>query len=545
MEYAIRHVYDPDTSELYDAHEVFKHRELAYAFRKDFHANDQILLCRACDERATISLGSKGKMHFKHFPNTPDCDLKDGSYTRAERHQIEEHYANKERPRHKELKQAIGKWLGTFTDVDPASVYIDNKFLKDTKEKRRPDVLCTFNGKRIAFEIQLSTLPPKYIFKRHDFYKRNEIYLIWILDDFDPAGQSQTEKDIKYLTKHQNFFFFNDASPRHSLVAQYKKGLVNRNLNKVYYKWTHDSVDLKDLNFDEVDYQCYFVSYEQEQSKLELQNFKETNKNLLNDLREFYLKDDERLVSKFHFDIEALGFDDLTMLQKVIGLDNNHELLLKAAKSAKSYFLLYFLETSSINIDLSKSNNISDTLLQNILLPPKMLFRWKIIQLIFHHGYTMTESDRTFLKTFNFHEDMPGLRLQRIINLYAYNALGQRTHMEWFEKIDGTVYTVLSAKFNKIVGHGFHNFISLANNAIHSYKSTFTFIEQAFKFYKVWDKIIAEDKKQTFREKHEQFLRDKNQPTNMEGYFVLKLLFAEVFNPTGKTVEWIKLEDLQ
>jgi competence CoiA-like predicted nuclease len=385
MDYAIRHVYDPDTSELYDAQEVFKHRELAYAFRKDFHANDQKLLCCACDEKATISLGSKGKMHFKHFPNTPDCDLKDGSYTRAERHLIEDHYANKERPRHKTLKQAIGNYLNVVEGVDASSIYIDNKFLRDKKEKRRPDVFCSFNGIKIAFEIQLSKLPPKYIFKRHDFYKRNEIFLIWILDDFDTSGQSQTEKDIKYLNKHQNFFYFNDASPQHSLVAQYKKGHINHSLNKVYFKWTHDSVELKDLKFDEIDYQCYFVSYEQEQSELEVKNFKEMHKDLLDNLREFYLKEDERLISKFHLDIEVLEFHDLTLFQKVIGLDGNYDLLLKAAKSSKSYFLLYFLETSSLNIDLSKSGTESSTLLQNILLPAKMLFRWKIIHLIFHH----------------------------------------------------------------------------------------------------------------------------------------------------------------
>lgn len=545
MEYAIRHVYDPDTSELYDAHEVFKHRELAYAFRKDFHAKDQKLLCCACDERATISLGSKGKMHFKHFPNTPDCDLKDVSYTRAERQLIEEHYANKERPRHKTLKQAIGNFLSRTAGVDTNSIYIDNKFLRDKKEKRRPDVLCNFTSKKIAFEIQLSTLPPKYIFKRHDFYKRNEIYLIWILDDFDPAGQSQTEKDIKYLNKHQNFFYFNDVSPKHSLVAQYKKGRINHKLNKLYFKWTHDSVELKDLKFDEVDYQCYFVSFEEEQSKLYLQHFKEKHKDILDNLREFYITDDDRLIPKFHQAMESLDFDDLSLLEKVLGLDRNIDLFLKAAKSSKSHFLLYFLETSCININFSKSKNESNNLLQCILLPTKMLYRWKIIHLIFHHGYTLTTSDKTFLKDFNFHEDMPGLRIQRIINIYAYNALGQKMYIEWFEKINGTVYTILSAKFNQIVGHGFSNFISLANNAIHSYKTTYPFIEQAFKYYKVWDKVMAEDQKKTFFAKHQEYLPDMNQSSDSQGHLVLKMLFAEVFNPSKKSIEWIKLEDIQ
>jgi competence CoiA-like predicted nuclease len=545
MDYAIRHVYDPCTSELYDAQEVFKHRELAYAFRKDFHANDQTLLCCACDEKATISLGSKGTMHFKHFPNTPDCDLKDGSYTRAERQLIEEHYANKERPRHKKLKQAIGDWLKTISGVDAASIYVDNKFLRDKKEKRRPDVLCNFNGKKIAFEIQLSTLPPKYIFKRHDFYKRNEIYLIWILDDFDPSGQSQTEKDIKYLNKHQNFFFFNDASPNHSLVAQYKIGRINHSLNKTYFKWTHDLVDLKALKYDEVDFQCYFISFEDEQSKLYTQHFKELHKDIVDNLREFYVTDDERLIPKFHQAIEALDFDDLSLLEKVLGIDRNNDLFSKAAKLGKSHFLLYFLETSSININLNKGGDDRDSLLQSILTPSKILYRWKIVHLIFHHGYRLTTSDRAFLKTFDFHEELIGVRVQRRINIYAYNALGQRTYIEWYEKIDATVYTILSAKFNQIVGHGFSNFISLANNAIHNYKATYAFIEQAFKYYKIWEKVTSEDQKKTFFKKRQEYLAMGSQLTDSQGYFVLKILFAEVFNPNRESVEWIKLEDFQ
>jgi hypothetical protein len=171
--------------------------------------------------------------------------------------------------------------------------------------------------------------------------------------------------------------------------------------------------------------------------------------------------------------------------------------------------------------------------------------RWKIIHLIFHHGYTITDSDRAFLKTFNFNEDMPGLRVQRIINIYAYNALGQKTYIDWFENIHGTVYTILSAKFNQIVGHGLPNFISLANNAIHSYKTTYSFIEQAFKYYKVWDKIIAEDQKKTFFKKHEDYLADLTQSTDSQGLFVLKILFAEVFNPSKNSIEWIKLDDLK
>jgi hypothetical protein len=48
--------------------------------------------------------------------------------------------------------------------------------------------------------------------------------------------------------------------------------------------------------------------------------------------------------------------------------------------------------------------------------------------------------DKAFLKIFDFHNELiGGVMLQTRINIHAYNVLGQRTYIDWFEKIDGTV----------------------------------------------------------------------------------------------------------
>ena len=69
------------------------------------------------------------------------------------------------------------------------TVIIDNKFIIKENGKRKPDVYCKFQDKELVFEIQLSDLSLNYILNRYEFYRRNGIYLIWILDKFDIHNQ--------------------------------------------------------------------------------------------------------------------------------------------------------------------------------------------------------------------------------------------------------------------------------------------------------------------------------------------------------------------
>lgn len=113
--------------------------------------------------------------------------------------------------------------------------------------------------------------------------------------------------------------------------------------------------------------------------------------------------------------------------------------------------------------------------------------------------------------------------------------------METYQEIEGTVLVILSAKFQRIIGYRLNNFISLANNSIQYYKATYTFIEQAFKYYKLWDIIQAEDEKKTFKTKHDAFLADKTLKYNERGLAVLRILFPDVAGQNSQS-EWIKLE---
>ncbi|MGV8880126.1 MAG: DUF6035 family protein [Sphingobacteriaceae bacterium] len=112
----------------------------------------------------------------------------------------------KESDRHKSQKNKMAALLRQTLGVDSESVIADIRFFFGANEKRRPDVYCKYLGKELVFEIQLSHLSQRYILGRHKFYQDKGMYLIWILDNFDVHGQSQMERDIKYLSKSQNFF---------------------------------------------------------------------------------------------------------------------------------------------------------------------------------------------------------------------------------------------------------------------------------------------------------------------------------------------------
>jgi hypothetical protein len=71
------------------------------------------------------------------------------------------------------------------------------------------------------------------------------------------------------------------------------------------------------------------------------------------------------------------------------------------------------------------------------------------------NGYSLTEGDTNFLRTFKFHNENDTLRTHRLVQIYAFDELKDRMYINWFEKFDGPVLTILSAKYHRIIGYAF------------------------------------------------------------------------------------------
>ena len=548
MEYSIRHVFDEETGETYDAKFLFRTISGGQEFRKAFHSGNQILRCQECKERATVFTKPNGRVFFRHFPNTPYCSLKDPGFTQAERKEIEEYIANRESDRHKDLKRQLGDYLRNVMGVDANTITVDDHYLKDQREKRRPDVYCEFNSLKIAFEVQLSRLPAKYIFKRHDFYSRNEIYLMWVLDKFEPNGSTQTERDIKYLNAHQNYFCFDDYSNPQTIKVQFKTGLINSK-NKAYYPWQAQSVSLQELQFDASEFQIYFISFADEKLKTEQQIGSELIQEKIEPavilLREFYKTDKEAYIPYIENEIDNLDFEEFNSLnQRICGTDNSDLFYRLLVGAGKPHFFKYILESVRFNKNLNAKNSERKNLLEVVLSHPNLLFKTRIVQLMFAEGYKLSQSDKVYITSCVIPYESKQEREMRIIKIHAYNFLKSLDLIELYDKIEGTLMTILTAKHNRIIGFGFKNFIEVANNAIHNYKTTWTYIWQAFTYYKLWDELIQRDRKGTFQEK-----LLAHQSSNVEKYSnaerILIKLFPEVFNPSSIKIPWFHLEMIE
>ncbi len=562
MEYSIRNVFDEETGEAFDAL-VTLNGQQGFEFRKQFHSSNQILRCPECKEKATV-FTSHGRVFFRHFPNTPYCSLKDPGFTVAERKEIEQHIANRESERHKRLKRELGSYLKSVDGVNADTLAIDDRFLKDHREKRRPDVYCEYNSLKIAFEVQLSRLPARYIFKRHEFYQRNEIYLVWILDDFNPKNTNQTARDIKYLNAHQNYFSFNDHAAPTCFIAHFKEGLINHR-NEAYYEWNKQTVSLSELKFDTKEYQIFYVSFAdeeretQEEIKLSAIEKKVTRsrdvpeqiiigpdiekkiKPALELLRTFYTTDKENYIPFIDSETDNLDVNEFKALNQKVFKTEGSALFFKLLEGeGKPYFLRYLLSNNRFDKHLNSKNAEGKSLLEAVLSHPKLLFRQRIIQLLFANDYKLTGSDNNYITSCAMPHENRQEREMRIIKIHAYNHLKKLHLIELYDKLEGSIMVMLTAKHNKIIGFGFKNFIEVANNAIHSYTDVWHHIERVLRHYKRWDVLIEIDTKGTFREKLRAY-HEVDVEKNYEAEALLIKLFPVVFDPSSNKSEWFHL----
>src|SRR5690606_663893 len=122
-------------------------------------------------------------------------------------------------------------------------------------------VYCRYFEKEVVFEIQLSQLSLGYILRRHSFYRKHGIYLFWILDIDNPGVQSQMERDIKYLSHHQNLFSLNETSDDPlKFTCAFKAPYIHDN-DSVRDKWLRKSIELHEFTFDNDLTQAYYFNY--------------------------------------------------------------------------------------------------------------------------------------------------------------------------------------------------------------------------------------------------------------------------------------------
>ena len=548
-ERTIKEAFDKVSGEILNADEIFDDSKDAFNVRKQFHKDEIELYCLECQQKLNVSTSKYDRLHFKHNPNANTCLLKDGKLSPDETKKIYEIYRSKESERHKYLKNQIGIKLSQLGNV--SNVQIDDRFIIDDNEKRKPDVYCKYVDKEIVFEIQLSDLSLRYIISRHEFYKRKGIYLIWILDNFNVEGRKQTERDIKYLTEYQNFFKFDEQSDQFRLICKYKFPFLTEE-NRLLNKWKSKSIALSQVKFDNLTKQVYYFDFEKKTKKKKQEQLqreweieeqeklfqKKRKTKIVNEkcdaiiraLRENW-KDKSFSYGQVKREIENLNEYELSVLNNTEAFSANNEQpkihhWFKIAKEEHIHFLYFVLECDQLKIDFNviskEGKTIVQTLTENKILPSKSY----LIKQILKRGYVFKEGDRQHLS--NLQLQPKEIKTIEILCELSTKILNKDLIDDLYEHTS-LICIIESAKRNKIVGFGWreNQWIAFANNAMHSYKEYWEYIELAFRHYGIWNKLIDLDKKASFRKKLEEYSNaEPNQ--NFECDELFRYLYPEL-----------------
>lgn len=537
-----------ETGKILRVSELFSCTKSAFEYRKLYQEKKFSCECVECGQELKLSGSKNDTIHLKHGPYHEPCFLSQSTLNLKMQEDYERALVAKESPRHKELKLKIGERLADVEGVAIESISIDNKFINKGEDRRKPDVYCIYKGKELVFEIQLSDLSLSYILSRHNFYKDQGIYLIWILDSYDIRNQRTKEKDLKYLSDHQNFFKLDESVPEFKLICEYKSPFLTDD-NFLICPWKKKSISLSQLEFDADIYQVYYFDYtgklraaeknqrkrsgiiqfDQERRQIEQLEFEAYSKvaGIISQIREIKKGglQDYRFVKS---ELEKLDTLEVIVLNQTLALNQSDRYKIPPiirwideAKVSDSQFLSFILESRQIEFEVNIKDNDGNTLFVKIL---KELDRGlnDILIKLFLRGYLLKDGDRRILLGGAFgkicHKDSIAYNLcDRLDNReLVYDVFRYQNLLLIFESID----------LGKIVGFQFgeDNWLSFANNAIEYYPKHWMKIEQALKRGYVWEKIITSDKKGTFSRKLSVWI-DKSPDQDDEALPVLWDLF--------------------
>jgi competence CoiA-like predicted nuclease len=514
--------YDRDTGECYDATTSFKVAKEAYELRKRYNSGKLNLGCYRCDQPLLISDSKNDNVHFKHFPNADDCPLKNGKMSDEDVQDFTNIIRAHERPRHIFLKNRIAELLRQTAGVDPGSVIADTRYFFNDIEKRRPDVYGVYQGKEMAFEIQLSNLSQKYLIGRHNFYKQSGIYLVWILDNFNVYGQSTMERDIKYLTPSQNFFKLDEKAADFKLSCTYKSPFISEK-DRVIAPWQTKSVSLSQVRFDPQSFQIYYLNYEQKlketeqllEEQIEAQRQEELKErktamreeaeqqvNAIVEKMKFYknrnwnfYKFDEELNKLSYIGLEVLNERFRFADKRVQGKSLINHYITNAGDGQNS-FIYYLLREDRIIFDCNISDDDGTTTLQHILKNGQLDYRQPLIKSLFKRGYQLTVADLRNHQALNLEEKEKEQELQII---KWCDQLKNKALVDDIYQHLTFLFAIETARKQQMIGFNYRDWISFGVQAILKHQQFYVYVERAFKRYGLWAIIEAHDKHKSFQ----------------------------------------------
>jgi competence CoiA-like predicted nuclease len=245
---------------------IFKQR---YELEEAIQLNKKLWVCPICRQMVKIRGRKDGiiSMHFAHLADGLDCPIRTGrDYTKDQILRMK-YNGQKESPRHNRLKNLIADKISKderFTEIN-----VEKRFEGICKDWRKPDVSAIFNGKRVVFELQLTTTFLTVIAERNLFYRNNQTYILWIFDNKiqNISSMRFMEKDIFYPNYHNAFFIdANDDGNQFKLICGYERPTIISDTIK--NEWELQKINFAELTFSP-DFQVYWFDYEDQKKSVQ------------------------------------------------------------------------------------------------------------------------------------------------------------------------------------------------------------------------------------------------------------------------------------
>lgn len=276
----IEEVLDIETGEIIFAEDFFAQEEsIVISARNTLELSIQSDIpkykCIYCEQKVKISgkriFDRKVTVYFfAHFKDSDDCPIKTSSGLNLEKVLAKKYHGLKESEKHIELKNFIAEQLEGEISIAKGvqNVYIE-KVVKNSdisENWRKPDVKAKLNEKSLVFELQLSTTFLSVVIGRESFYRKHQIFLIWVFGGLELDGdwQKLMEKDIYYAHKRNVFVLDNEAQKmskeKGELVLHcfWQTPLIVN--GKVEITWHKKFITLEDLTYDNESYDVYYYN---------------------------------------------------------------------------------------------------------------------------------------------------------------------------------------------------------------------------------------------------------------------------------------------
>ena len=232
-------------------------------------------VCPHCHQMVKIS-GRKNERgivrFFSHLYDSDDCPIKTTTGLTLEQILASKYGLVAESERHKSLKTLIALSLNSNGSIQKgvSDVQIERRIDSDLPYMRwrKPDVQANYKGKKLVFELQLSTTFISTIVDRDLFYRLNDYYIVWVFNFEDNEEYVNLSnlmcKDIYYANKRNVFIFDKEAQEeserRGELILKCnwlnpngKWNFNNDNVNKAGVL-----VSLDQLSFDEANKKLFY-----------------------------------------------------------------------------------------------------------------------------------------------------------------------------------------------------------------------------------------------------------------------------------------------